>query len=103
MCGWISSFITNSDCVRTLFRASGRLSASGAPICDTSTAAVDNFTEQIFLFTRWRAPIRRRREYLSTELGSGMPGPAWVIEHSTCQRDHICLAAVENILRLLWF
>src|SRR3569833_1702485 len=98
----MSSFITNSGCVRTLLRASGRLSASGAPMRDTSPAAVDNFTEQIFLLARWRAPVRRRSEYLSTALGSGMPGPAGVIEHSACQRDHVRLDNDKDVLRLLW-
>src|SRR3954463_11941446 len=101
MCGSISSFITNKGCVRTLLRISGRLSASAAPMCDTSTATVDNFTEQIFLFTRRRPPVGRRREHLSTQLSSGMPRPAWVIEHSACQRDEVRVARGDDVLGLL--
>src|SRR5882757_5143914 len=70
-------------------------------MCDTSTAAVDNFTEQIFLLAWWRTPIGWRGKNLSTQLGSGVPRPAWVIKHSTCQRDDIGFTPADDVFGLL--
>src|SRR6267154_3212612 len=51
----------------------------------------------------WCAPVLGRRIDGRTTLGSGVPGPSRVVDHASCKRDEVRLAARDDLLGLLRF